>query len=677
MDRRSLRIGGCAVAVLVLLSFAAPLAASSPTVRGSGPATGAPPLGETATAGPSGVAQPAATMALGFTGLDPTAVALNWTATTVFLPGSYTVEYSTNGSGGPWTTAAVVANSATSTVVSGLSPGGDYWWMVTVSGTLGGSESSNVLAVPQPSLAYLWNSAETSTSVTLNWTNNATYAGPIGFGSYALYEAQNGSLPIREATLTNVSQLSATVAGLTPGASYSFFLNTTDCDSACATASEYWTDSNSVTVGTVYALSVTITAGRSEVDTGVPDLFTCTPSGGESPFQFTWDFGNGTNVSGAGSVSHAFASAGAVDVSCSVTDHVANHASASVNVSVQPYPSVVASTNRTAADVGETVSYRCSAVGGTFPTELEWSFGDNVTYDGGNTTHVYGAAGTYAAVCSVVDGAGGSYAETIPLNVSRALGAVASVSSTAAAPATELTFTGTPENGSAPYSNLTWAFGDGTTGAGASATHAYGAAGNYTATFRVRDANGGVATATVRVAVTAVDVTVDAIPSSIGRGSAVTFSASATGGAGGPYNFTWQFGDGAVGYGATPTHTYSAGGTFTPTVTVRDRLGGNATVTLDTLTVTVPPAPGPWFTPFLVLLVAAVLGLLIAIVVLARRRRSEQASVPDALSRWVPPTGPQRSVGGSRVCASCGASNLSIRRTCSNCGAALPRTPPN
>jgi hypothetical protein len=44
--------------------------------------------------------------------------------------------------------------------------------------------------------------------------------------------------------------------------------------------------------------------------------------------------------------------------------------------------------------------------------------------------------------------------------------------------------------------------------------------------------------------------------------------------------FSWNFGDGAFGSGATVTHTYAIVGTFRPTVTVDDGMGRSATATL-------------------------------------------------------------------------------------------------
>ncbi len=62
---------------------------------------------------------------------------------------------------------------------------------------------------------------------------------------------------------------------------------------------------------------------------------------------------------------------------------------------------------------------------------------------------------------------------------------------------------------------------------------------------------------------------------------------------GGPLTYTWSFGDGGTATGAEPTHTYSAAGIDTVTLTVSDGYGGVSTATATVAVDDVPPV----FTP--------------------------------------------------------------------------------
>lgn len=72
----------------------------------------------------------------------------------------------------------------------------------------------------------------------------------------------------------------------------------------------------------------------------------------------------------------------------------------------------------------------------------------------------------------------------------------------------------------------------------------------------------------------------------------VNFTATASGGDGGPYTYDWDFGDGSAhASDQTPSHTYAAAGTYPVVLTVRDGHGGSAADAHLSIAVTaVPPA---------------------------------------------------------------------------------------
>jgi chitodextrinase len=623
-------------------------------------------------------AGPDAAIVLSSNGASPAACSLAWTD-----PGSpffqeYAVDESINGSGGPWTTVGLVTSAGTDQfAVSSLSPGSTYWWEIVESygfhytSTL----ASNVISTTQPTLAFLSVVGVTSTSATFQWTNNASYGGLVSFVSYQLFESVNGTTPGVAASLTSETPLNDTLTDLAAGTGYTFFLMTSDCSGLCGAgpANHSSTQSNSLPLGTAFPLVATISALRSVVDVGQPDYLTCTPSGGVAPFHFRWDFGNGTFEPGNGSVGTAFASPGTPVVRCEVVDGSSSESVDGITLMVNSSPQLVVSLNRTAADVGEATSFSCSPVNGTVPFSVGWTFGDGGSSAGEGAVHTYGAPGTFVATCSGSDGAGVPVAASSDVTVSPVLDVAVAATSAAAAPGTPLTFTAEASNGSGTYTVYSWTFGDGTVATGSSTTHAFSSVGEFAVKVRVTDSNEIAETGTLTVNVSPIAVTLLSDPTSSQAGEAVVFTASTTGGAGAPYNYTWSFGDGATAYGASVTHSYGSTGTYGPTVLVTDRLGAQNLTHLPAHSVTAASTPLDWLSPWLLLAIAVVLGALAAVVVFTRRR-SEESESAERMSSYVPPTDPSLTMSGAKVCASCQTPNLATRNSCVACGKPLQRS---
>ncbi len=139
-----------------------------------------------------------------------------------------------------------------------------------------------------------------------------------------------------------------------------------------------------------------------------------------------------------------------------------------------------------------------------------------------------------------------------------------------------------------------WAFGDGGTASGITATHAYTSAGDYVVTLTATNACGVmVVTHTVTVVPpceppAGADFSWSPVTPLVGE--MVTFTGTVASGTG-PFSYAWAFGDGGTGSGAVVTHTYTVAGDYTVVMTVTNACGEvTATYVVHVASVCEPPA---------------------------------------------------------------------------------------
>jgi PKD repeat protein len=140
---------------------------------------------------------------------------------------------------------------------------------------------------------------------------------------------------------------------------------------------------------------------------------------GTGPFNFSWDFGDGTHGWGPGP-SHPFNSSSAtVSVRVVVVDSGGGTASSSATVRLVPALAIAGLSEAPGTpSVGTPVRFTVDLTGGAGTKAFSWTFGDgSVSNTAENASHAYGSAGTYTAHVFVSDGVGGSAEQQITITV--------------------------------------------------------------------------------------------------------------------------------------------------------------------------------------------------------------------------------------------------------------------
>jgi len=251
------------------------------------------------------------------------------------------------------------------------------------------------------------------------------------------------------------------------------------------------------------------------------------------------------------------------------------------------------SASASVTDVGLPILFTCDKTDRAAPYgpyAYLWSFGDGNQSAGERVSHAYGSPRTYTATCTVTeDGENASASITVRVLALPTVQGTADRS--AASPGTLIRFSATAIGGSGRYT-FHWAFGDGTSVTGANVSHAYGMPGEYTAIVSAVDSFGGRSPDpfTIRILISVITTSTSISPGERVTGELITFTATSEGGAGGPYRYSWSFGDGARTEGASVTHRYQDPGTYVPRLTVTDAAGASRAFDLPAITIRSPPS---------------------------------------------------------------------------------------
>jgi PKD repeat protein len=281
-------------------------------------------------------------------------------------------------------------------------------------------------------------------------------------------------------------------------------------------------------------------------------------------------------------------------VTLRVTDYVGNTGTDTVVVQVKDNPPVANAGPDRTSNEGSTVAFD-----GTASTDVEgpiasyaWTFGDGGSATGSKPSHLYRNNGVYTVTLTVTDSAGQTASDTAVQTVLNVPPTANAGTARSGFEGSAVTFAGSATDpGPDDVLTYSWNFGDGGTGTGPTPSHVYVQNGTYTATLTVSDGDGGVGTSTVQAIIANVAPTANAGTARTGdEGSSISFSGSATDpGILDVLTYSWNFGDGGSGTGASPSHVYVQDGVYTATLSVSDGDGGVGTSTVQVTVRNVPP----------------------------------------------------------------------------------------
>jgi glucose/arabinose dehydrogenase/chitodextrinase len=353
---------------------------------------------------------------------------------------------------------------------------------------------------------------------------------------------------------------------------------------------------------------------------------------------YAWDFGDLTLGSNQ-VTSHAYTSAGTYNVTLTVTDNESFTDTAYRNVVVQPAPPgpqpPVARFVLSPSPVnpGATVTFNASTSTDSDGTIVSyaWNFGDSSPAGSGvTTTHAYSVRGIYTATLNVTDNQSLSSEATHQVGVD--LSPQAAFTST---PATlyigvTVTFNGSTSTDDGTIVSYAWTFGDGATGTGKVATHAYASKGAFTASLVVVDdaglSNRTTSMIVVRNRAPQIQSSSPGLgPVAVPAGSTQTFTVTASDPDGDSLTYTWRV-DGSVAGGNTNSFDFAGAspGAHTVNVTVSD---GSLAVSREWTVAVAGPSLFSSVWPF-TLLAVVVLAAVLLVWWARRKRRPAQPPPP-------------------------------------------------
>jgi len=242
----------------------------------------------------------AATVSLGTSGYTETTITLTWSQSGDTLFSNYKLYMSSTGTNGPYTAIwSSSTKSQTSAYVDNLTPSTNYWFYIKDTDLLG-SANSNTFQISTSKTPTITSTSTTATTVSLQWDDYNYYSSLVPFTSYVIQMSANGGQLSTLTTITDASQSTYTVTGLSTG-TYEFTMS-----DKVGTSGQYQSSSIPITVSLYQPVQVQIPIPSStNVDSGKKVQLNADATGGTGVYNYQW-YLNGNQISGATSSSYTY-----------------------------------------------------------------------------------------------------------------------------------------------------------------------------------------------------------------------------------------------------------------------------------------------------------------------------------------------------------------------------------
>jgi PKD repeat protein len=335
-------------------------------------------------------------------------------------PAPLTVTFSAAATGGtvPYLFFWTFSNGATSNssmAVMTFSTTGVYTGTVTVTDAVGATASASVaVKVNQNGTGGNPLVVSVSASPSAGYAPLTTALSAQASGGYAPYfyswNFGDGS---------NFSGTGSSVAHTYGSAgTYDAVATVTDSAGQVATGSAWisvWSPGNGTGNGTGPQLELSVSGSPVMGPAPLTSTLTASATGGTSPYNFVWNFGDGSSGSGA-SVAHTYAQ-GSYIASVVCTDANGDQAYSSILITATgqgsnqtPAFTLLVSSSGITGKLPYTATFFPSVVGGTAPYTLSWNFGDGsalvVEHGTAEIQHTYTSTGKFSVSVQASDSAG-------------------------------------------------------------------------------------------------------------------------------------------------------------------------------------------------------------------------------------------------------------------------------